>query len=649
MKPIRRTQALSPFGVGAMVDFPGPVSLMHAGLDAWPFREGDPQHREFVIDDEPRLAELLRVKYFVTPPDYRLPRQGEETRLQNANLTLPFLRFPLWHVCPRCGLMREAQYHDRSAPSCRGPIGSGKDKGKTHPDRRMVQVRFVAACLDGHIQDFPWWQWIFQEEKPDTTRKRLRMITSGSASLAGVGIVCEEESTDIRVLKRGTLAGAFSFEPGEASPFTRIGVRCNGHNPALAIPSVNHESPGCGNDLYPLLRGGTNVYFARVASSIYIPQVDLEVDEAVLLILEDPTVRNFLSMMAQAAPDGKVSDANASIVLKSYYPQKNVDAAQLAAAANRRASGDSGGEERRVAGDTADQAFRRREYEVFGSDVQHGYPKTNLLITSDPIGSYEADISSVFSRISLVHKLRETRAFVGFSRIFSESRLPEGEQRQLLSRQPKEWLPGVVVRGEGIFLQLREESVANWLASSEKSLAARISSMASTLNELRARRRQEQRELTPRFVLLHTLSHLLINQLIYECGYGSASLRERLYCSDGASPMCGMLIYTSAGDSEGTMGGLVRMGKPGRLEGVVLRALERAQWCSTDPVCIESRGQGPDNCNLAACHSCGLLPETSCEEQNRLLDRGLVIGTMTEPDIGFFRDWATGRQVAGRD
>jgi hypothetical protein len=135
---------------------------------------------------------------------------------------------------------------------------------------------------------------------------------------------------------------------------------------------------------------------------------------------------------------------------------------------------------------------------------------------------------------------------------------------------------------------------------------------------------------------MHTLAHLLINELIYECGYGSASLRERLYSVDGDHPMAGILLYTAAGDSEGTMGGLVRMGKPGRLEGVLRRALENARWCSTDPVCIESLGQGPDNCNLAACHSCALLPETSCEEMNRLLDRGMVVGTLSQPQMGFF-------------
>jgi hypothetical protein len=161
--------------------------------------------------------------------------------------------------------------------------------------------------------------------------------------------------------------------------------------------------------------------------------------------------------------------------------------------------------------------------------------------------------------------------------------------------------------------------------------------MSRTFDQLRERRRQMPRPVIPRFVLLHTLSHLLTNQLIYECGYGSASIRERLYSAEGETSTAGILLYTAAGDSEGTMGGLVRVGKPGRLEGVLRRALEKARWCSTDPVCIESP-QGPDTCNLAACQSCTLLPETSCEEQNRLLYRGLVVGTLSEPYIRVFSD-----------
>jgi hypothetical protein len=112
-------------------------------------------------------------------------------------------------------------------------------------------------------------------------------------------------------------------------------------------------------------------------------------------------------------------------------------------------------------------------------------------------------------------------------------------------------------------------------------------------------------------IMLHTVAHLLINELVFTCGYSSASLRERLFVSrDGSRDMAGLLIYTAAGVSEGTMGGLVRMSRPGRLQPVSAAALSDAQWCSTDPVCMDAgeRGQGPGSCNLAACHGCALLP-----------------------------------------
>jgi hypothetical protein len=140
-----------------------------------------------------------------------------------------------------------------------------------------------------------------------------------------------------------------------------------------------------------------------------------------------------------------------------------------------------------------------------------------------------------------------------------------------------------------------------------------------------------------RFLLVHSLSHLLINQLVFECGYSTASLRERLFVStDSVAPMAGFLLYTAAGDSEGTLGGLVRLGQPARLGPVFRRALDRASWCSADPVCSENLGgRGSRLANLAACHACTLLPETSCETINQGLDRGMVVGTPELRPKGF--------------
>jgi len=205
--------------------------------------------------------------------------------------------------------------------------------------------------------------------------------------------------------------------------------------------------------------------------------------------------------------------------------------------------------------------------------------------------------------------------------------------------QPAEmWLPAYTVFGEGIFFNLNEPLLRQWEALPE--IQVRVAPLLARYRALRQARHLRDRPIGPRYVLLHTLAHLLINRLTYECGYSSAALRERLYLSENpAAPMAGVLIYTAAGDAEGTLGGLVRMGRPGRLEPLLDRALAGAQWCSADPVCMEmgqSGGQGPDSLNLAACHGCCLVPETACEEFNRLLDRGLVVGPFDNPVIGFF-------------
>lgn len=212
----------------------------------------------------------------------------------------------------------------------------------------------------------------------------------------------------------------------------------------------------------------------------------------------------------------------------------------------------------------------------------------------------------------------------------------------MLWRQPHpmgtSWLPANVVYGEGLFLELDEQALARW--ESTPAVIARVNPVMDRYKVVQERRGLRKRPLEPRLVLLHTFAHLLMNRLTFDCGYGSSSLRERLYISsDPDAPMAGVLIYTAAGDAEGTMGGLVRMGKPGYLEPVIRRALEVARWCSADPICMEMGergGQGPDSCNLAACHNCALVPETACEEFNRFLDRGVVIGMPDNRALGYF-------------
>ena len=138
--------------------------------------------------------------------------------------------------------------------------------------------------------------------------------------------------------------------------------------------------------------------------------------------------------------------------------------------------------------------------------------------------------------------------------------------------------------------------------------------------------------------MLHAFSHALVRQLTLECGYSTASLRERLYVSEGENGMAGILIYTATSDSDGTLGGLQRRATEDLMSPTIIGALRSIQWCSSDPLCISGETGSQDSHSVAACHSCMLLPETSCEHHNRFLDRALLTGLNADDDVGFFED-----------
>jgi hypothetical protein len=294
--------------------------------------------------------------------------------------------------------------------------------------------------------------------------------------------------------------------------------------------------------------------------------------------------------------------------------------------------------EMRAPGDTLETAFRRAEFQALRTTRD----EDQLLVRATQLNQYERDAISSFERVMLVHKLRETRVLGGFSRVFPPTAMSLQDKMRLLRRTipDRVWLPAYIVYGEGLFFEFREELVRQWEQDAE--VKTRVADLGENYSQVQQARGGQLEPITPRLLLVHTFSHLLINRLTFECGYSTAALRERLYVSDDERwPMAGVLIYTAAGDAEGTMGGLVRMGKAGYLEPMLRRALEEARWCSADPVCMEMGrhgGQGPDSCNLAACHSCTLVPETACERFNRLLDRACVIGDPENPKLGFFHN-----------
>jgi hypothetical protein len=239
--------------------------------------------------------------------------------------------------------------------------------------------------------------------------------------------------------------------------------------------------------------------------------------------------------------------------------------------------------------------------------------------------------------IFLIDRLREVRVFAGFHRVTSDKEKPLTHPN-LASRAPA-WLPAVEVFGEGIFLRFNENTLRDWENEQARTLQDRIGELRERLNDPDefTRRFSSRNESLARFVLVHTFSHVFIRQLQYECGYSSASLRERLYVYPDKA---GLLIYTADADSEGSLGGLVRQGSITRLGSTVQAAMSRGAWCSNDPVCSELPARGPGRTNRAACHACALVSETSCTEMNGLLDRTLLIGSGPVKGnlVGYFQD-----------
>jgi hypothetical protein len=434
-------------------------------------------------------------------------------------------------------------------------------------------------------------------------------------------------------------------DAGERSSFQKAQIDCPGDRPWLGEGAF--EQP-CNKPLVGALINQTNIYFPKTMSAILLPDLqenDNEITEIRNEIEEDPgtcgIAKTLWNMGKRSRAVALVQDSlqERSIARDSARVEAALE--KLLGAASALAS--TGAQPNDPESEML--AFRRAEFDVIRERVDDRDRIPNLRVIPAEV---PADLSSTFAKVNLVERLRETRVFYGFDRLETSTQplagMPQSAMSQLFRDPPIQpqdrWLPAIEVFGEGIYLELREDKIVEWREANKAWLQSRVndqfvnrlSDVFQSLPPLAG----ANREWAARYLLVHTLSHVLINQFVFECGYSTAALRERLYVSaDAAAPMAGILIYTAAGDSEGTLGGLVRLGRPERLSNVVRRALSRASWCSADPVCSENLGgQGSRLANLAACHACTLLPETACETVNQGLDRAMLVGTPDSRDSG---------------
>lgn len=552
----RRSQLVGTFGVGSM--FPAPEqSLMICGLDDW--ASGDHQ-----TVSEQRLAQSLGVSRLVTP------------RAGGKYGDVPVVRFPRWYFCPDC--RRLAPWHSfdttRRNPRCQ------------LCERDAVPSRFIVACTQSHIDDFPYSRWTHVDRPVDEDHRRtyqLKLFTRGeTSSLADVEVQCG--------------CGASRTMEGSFSPKALLGVSgCTGSRPWLP-GTPPHDS--CSETPRVLQRGSSSVWFSDVRSAISIPpwsDIHHKIQGSWGMFKDaDETLLRGLFKLPGWIPEGS-----------HWTVDQLVQAVQ----------------ELRDGPPADDEALRRQEYKALIT----GHSETN---PSDQFVCERVDLSATsihpfVDEARDVSRLREVTALVSFSRLVPPG--TPGATAAELSSSPVDWLPAVEVFGEGIFVALNEHRLQQWETSDFASL--RTVSIAQHAGE--------DDPVSPRRLLVHSFAHALMNELSMDAGYPVASLRERVYAGKDHA---GVLIYTASADSAGSLGGLSAQSEPGRLDAVLHSAMQRALWCTADPVCIESTASGINNLNLAACHACMLVPEISCEKRNCFLDRALLVGLPDRPEVGYFSE-----------
>jgi hypothetical protein len=609
---VRPSQLLYTYGVGAIIDLPK-LSVIVTGLEDW---STDPEYSQPIVEDRLLSAvryQLPNVKSMLSPPvvsDTGMPVDPFDSA---SHIGVPVATFPRWMVCPQCRLLT--------------PVNSGlfklDDKYPFHPDRIafrhencnkgkrpiVVPARFLAACEKGHLDDFPWIAFV-HKSKPCSS-PLLRLYEYGAS-----GEAADLEAKCDTCGRQRRLAEAFGKKNRESMPL------CRGRRPQLR----DFDPDGCQHRMRTLALGASNTWFPVVYSTVAIPvrgkQLARLVDEN-WANLQNVTAAVIVGFLRSSGQLGELIQFNDNQIWEAIEERRQQDASQQPAPSEQ-------------------PDLLEPEWRVFTQfDPKLNDNEFRLKPVTTP-----AKYASVIDQVILVERLREVRALVGFSRLDAAGELTDPDlaiqiEPAPLSRNPPSWVPAIEVRGEGIFIQFNEDKIQEWMA--RPTVEERGDEFVESHKKWRAVRFIEDMEggfPGLRYILIHSFAHALMRQLALESGYSSASIRERIYSRpverDGG-PMAGLLLYTSAPDSDGTLGGLVSMGKPETLERHIGQALEVARLCASDPLCAEHPpSRTGRTLHAAACHACAFAPETSCERGNKYLDRSMLVPTVEYADLAFF-------------
>ncbi|MFB7557959.1 DrmB family protein [Streptomyces brevispora] len=592
---IRRAQLITTYGVGAMIAVEN-ESFLVRGIDSWDISEAP-----FI--SEPRLAWQLGVAGFRMPPapDTDSARDGVRA-----------VRFPEMYSCPTCHQLQP--FRKFNSPPKRAECSTCQES--------LVPSRFVMACAHGHLEDFPYWKWVHRGNRTGSGScgGQLTFQADGStASLRAVHISCSCG------VEKVSMEGSFRRQA-----LRELGIRCSGRRPWLRDAPVET----CQEPPRTLQRGSSSVWFPVMYSALSIPPWSQGIAKLVAPLYDRLRKEDAAAIKAYVRIEK----------LLLHHPRYTDE--DVVAEVERRRAAETAAAEQLDDAEAAKRAgdYRLKLYEGEYQSLSKPHPEDaseeQEFVCEPPITPIDDLHSSHgLTQVMLVKRLREVRVLQSFRRVEEPSPADSQLRQAALSLKKPSWLPAFEVSGEGVFLRLDPKRLRTWEEQPDQvARATRIRENHERLLSARAGDLDKpvpSSPATPRFLLLHALAHILINEWSLDGGYPAASLRERLYSDED---MAGVLIYTATSDSAGSLGGVVAQGEPDRLATSLRAALHRASWCSNDPLCMESEASGADSLNAAACHACLLLPETSCENNNILLDRAALVGTPETPSIGFFHE-----------
>jgi hypothetical protein len=585
---LRRGQLITTYGPGALIDLPKHSAIV-GGLETWP----QVSKLEQIL--EPRLTRKLQMMTGVAAPNLYAP-PAEDSSPGATPIGIGAYRFPEWF------LVQENSRAEELGRSRRLVHRKQLDDRGRFEGLPVVATRFVRACPLGHVDEIEWHGFVHGDH--ESCRRQLWLDERGtSGDLSDLTIRCECKKSRL-------MSDAVKIEEKPLG-------RCSGARPWLG----RHAHEECTQPGRLLIRTASNAYFAQALSVLSLPDRGSAIETAVTDVWDELQYVDTQADLAYAKKKPKVLDR-----LSAFQDEEVMKV--IAAMKNGKA------DEKPVKQVELDAILSAPE--GFGDDMP---VDRNFHVRRLPEKVWrKTKLSDPIEAVYQLHRLREVMALIGFTRFEAESPDINGEydtdvKRADIAQEPR-WFPAVENRGEGLFLRIRESAISEWLARPATKL--RVDALEAGHEHWSKDRKVKRPFPGGPYILLHTLSHLLLQSLAMRCGYPASSIRERIY-SDPIGGRFGLLLYTGSPDADGTLGGLVQEAR--HLEDHLAHALRLGALCSNDPICAHhSPGKSIEGRLLhgAACHGCALVAEPSCEMRNDYLDRGLVVPILGEPHAALF-------------